>query len=107
MVPGLVLGATGAPQALPVVSLFLFLAALLIGIPVASAIAILKYRLYDLDVVVKKTVVFGILAVLVSVLYVGIVVGIGSAVKGSESSPATVLTFLAAAILALLFQPIR
>ncbi|TMK76213.1 MAG: hypothetical protein E6G47_13895 [Actinobacteria bacterium] len=104
---GLVLGAVGFIQFSGVVSLALSLGALFIGIPVASAIAIMKYRLYDLDVVVKKTVVFGILAVLVSVLYVGIVVGIGSAVKGSERSPATVLTFMAAAILALLFQPIR
>ena len=107
MVPGLVLGATGAPQALPVVSLFLFLFALLIGIPVASAMAILRYRLYDLDVVVKKTVVFGILAVLVTLLYVAIVIGIGSIVKGSRSNPTTLLEFGAAAILALIFQPIR
>ena len=105
--PGLILGAAGLSGFSGVVSLALSLGALFIGIPVASAIAILKYRLYDLDVVVKKTVVFGILAVLVSVLYIGVVVGIGSAVKGSERSPATVLTFLAAAILALLFQPIR
>ena len=107
LLPGLVLGAAGFSQFSGAVSLALSLGALFIGIPVASAIAILKYRLYDLDVVVKKTVVFGILAVLVSTLYVGIVVGIGSAVKGSERSPATVLTFLAAAVLALLFQPIR
>jgi signal transduction histidine kinase len=107
LLPGLVLGGVGVNRLWAGVSFALSLAALLIGIPVASAIAILKYRLYDLDVVVKKTVVFGILAVLVSALYIGIVVGIGSAVKGSESSPATVLTFLAAAILALLFQPIR
>jgi signal transduction histidine kinase len=107
MLPGLALGATGAPQALPVVSLFLFLFALLIGIPVASAMAILRYRLYDLDVVVKKTVVFGILAVLVTLLYVAIVIGIGSLVRGSQSSPTTILEFGAAATLALIFQPIR
>jgi signal transduction histidine kinase len=105
--PGLVLGAAGLSQFATPVSLALSLGALFIGIPVASAMAILKYRLYDLDVVVKRTVLFGVLAVLVSALYVGIVVGIGSAVKGSERSPATILTFLAAAILALLFQPIH
>ncbi len=106
--PGLILGAIGLEgQGVGIASFALFVLGMFIGIPAASAIAILKFRLYDLDVVVKKTVVFGVLAVLVSVLYVGIVVGIGSAVTGSESNPASFLTFVAAAILALVFQPIR
>lgn len=47
----------------PVTGVFFwtFLVALGIGIPAAAAVAILKYRLYDLDLVIKKTVVFGIL----------------------------------------------
>jgi signal transduction histidine kinase len=35
-----------------------------VGVPVAMGIAVLKYRLYDLDLVIKKAVVYGILAVL-------------------------------------------
>ncbi len=35
---------------------------LVAGMPIACGVAILKYRLYDLDVVVRKTVVFGLLA---------------------------------------------
>src|SRR5947209_12756386 len=106
--PGLIFAAVGFEgRGVGTASLALFLLGMLIGIPAASAIAILKFRLYDLDVVVKKTVVFGVLAVLVSLLYVGIVVGIGSAVTGNETNPATLLTFVAAAILALVFQPIR
>jgi signal transduction histidine kinase len=77
---------------------------LLVGIPVSVAIAILRYRLYDLDVVIRKTVVFGLLAVFITMVYVGIVGGIG-AVVGSQSS--TALSFAAAAALALLFQPAR
>jgi signal transduction histidine kinase len=107
MIPGLTLGAVGAIRALPAISLLFFLLTLFIGIPIASAIAIFKYRLYDLDVVVKKTVVFGALAVLISILYVGFLVGIGLFVKGSEASFATVFVYLAAAVLALVFQPIR
>jgi signal transduction histidine kinase len=107
LVPGLVLGSVAASRILPVVALSGFLVALLVGIPVASAIAIFRYRLYDLDVVIKKTVVLGVLAVLVAGLYVGIVVGIGSVVTGSETSPSSILTFAAAAVLALAFQPVR
>ena len=106
VLPAVVFGAVGLWPATAFLLLVLFVS-LFVGIPAASAIAILRYRLYDLDVVVKKTVVFGILAAIVSVLYVGIVVGVGSAVIGSEASPVSALTFLAAAVLALLIQPIR
>ncbi len=47
------------------------------GIPAASAIAIFKYRLYDIDVVINKTVVFGALAAFITAVYVAIVVGMG------------------------------
>ena len=77
---------------------------LVIGIPVACGIAILKYRLYELDVVVRKTVVFGLLAAFIAVVYAAVVGGIGAMV-GSSSS--TLLSFAAAAVLAVAFQPAR
>jgi signal transduction histidine kinase len=77
---------------------------LCLGIPIASGIAILKYRLYDLDVVVKKTVVFGVLAAFITLVYVIVVGGVG-AIVGSHSNSA--LTFAAAAIVAVAFQPLR
>jgi signal transduction histidine kinase len=77
---------------------------LALGIPIASGIAILKYRLYDLDVVVKKTVVFGILAAFITLVYLGVVTGIGALVGSTGDSA---LTFAAAAIVAVTFQPLR
>jgi len=50
-----------------------FFAVLLFGIPIACAIAILRYRLYELDVVIRKTIVFGILVVLIMVAALGLV----------------------------------
>jgi signal transduction histidine kinase len=79
-------------------------AMILIGIPLACGIAILKYRLYDLDVVIRKTVVFGLLAAFVTAVYVLVVGGVGALV-GSHSS--TFLSFAAAALLAVAFQPAR
>jgi hypothetical protein len=73
-------------------------------VPVAIGIAVLKYRLYDLEVVIRKTVVLGLLAAFITVVYAGIVGGIG-AIVGSKSS--TTLSFVAAAALAVLFQPAR
>jgi signal transduction histidine kinase len=75
-----------------------------IGIPVASGIAILRYRLYDLDVVINKTVVYGALAAFVTLVYVGIVVGVGALV-GSRGN--LLLSILATAVIALAFQPVR
>jgi len=77
---------------------------LALGIPLASGVAVLKYRLYDLDVVVKKTVVIGVLGAFATLVYLAVVVGIGAAV-GSRSNGA--LTLAAAAIVAIAFQPLR
>ncbi len=76
----------------------------LLGIPAACAVAILKYHLYDLDIVIRKAVVFGLLAVFISIVYAGIVAGVGAFVSSSGS---TALSFAAAAALAVLFQPAR
>lgn len=82
-------------------ALFLTIA---VGIPAACAIAILRYRLYDLDIVVKKTAVFGILVVLVTLVYIAVVVGVGAIVGSTRN---TALQFAATAIVALAFQPVR
>src|SRR6266516_19089 len=47
-------------------------------VPVAIGIAIFRYRLYDIDVVINKTLVYGSLAVFITTVYVAIVVGVGS-----------------------------
>src|SRR5712691_12827856 len=79
--------------------------AVLAFIPVAAGIAILKYRLYEIDVVINKTVVFGVLAAFISVVYVGIVVALGGSAGARTGSPVT--SVVATAVVALLFQPAR
>jgi signal transduction histidine kinase len=73
-------------------------------IPVATGIAVLKYRLYDVDLVISKAVLYGALVAIITLLYVGIVVGIGAAV-GSRGN--VLLSILATAIIAVAFQPLR
>ena len=50
------------------------------------AIAVLKYRLYDIDVVIGRTVVFAVLAAFITIVYIGLVVGVGTLV-GNDRSP--------------------
>jgi signal transduction histidine kinase len=76
----------------------------MIGLPAALAIAILKYGLYEIDVIINRAVVYGLLASGLTTIYVGVVVGVGTLV-GRRESPS--LTIAAAVAIALLFQPLR
>jgi signal transduction histidine kinase len=69
---------------------------------VAIAIAVLKYRLYDIDLIIGKTIVYGLLAAFITAIYVVIVVVIGAFIGVTEG-----LSLLATAIVAVAFQPIR
>ena len=76
------------------------------GFPVGIGIAIVKYRLYDIDVVISRTLVYGVLAVFITAVYVGIVVGVGTLI-GSGSRPNLALSIVATAVVAVGFQPVR
>jgi signal transduction histidine kinase len=76
----------------------------LFGIPVAITIAILRYGLYEIDVIINRTVVYGLLAAAVTAVYVTIVAGIGT-LAGYGGGP--LLSVAAAVAIALLFQPLR
>ncbi len=73
---------------------------------VSYGVAVAKYRLYDVDVVISRTFVFGSLAIFIGAVYVGIVVGV-SALFGSEDEPNVWLGIGATVVIAILFQPFR
>jgi len=77
----------------------------IVAVPVGAGIAILKHRLYDIDIVISRTIVVGALAAFVTLVYVALVVGIGALVVGSRAN--SFLTLLAAVIIAVAFQPVR
>jgi signal transduction histidine kinase len=75
-----------------------------LAVPVSVAFGVLKYRLYDIDIVINKAVVYGAIAVFITGVYLVVVIGIGSLI-GYASNP--VLSAIAAGIIALAFQPAR
>jgi len=76
----------------------------LFGIPAAMAIAILRYRLYDIDVIINRAIRYGLLSAALTAIYVLIVVGIGT-MAGYAGGP--LLNAAAALAIAVLFQPLR
>jgi hypothetical protein len=82
------------------------LLALIVGIPVATAIAILRYRLYDIDLIIRRTLVYGVLSALLAGLYFGIVLvlqEVFSSFAGGSDLAIAVSTLAVAA----LFRPVR
>ena len=77
------------------------------GVPIAVGFAVLRYRLYDIDVLINRTLVYGSLTVMLVALYVGGVVGLQAVLRvlsGQESTLAIVASTLA---IAALFNPLR
>jgi MFS family permease len=87
----------------------------LLGVPIFTGVAIARYRLYDIDIVINRTLVYGVLTALLAAGYFGSIMalqGIGSlvfqvpfrAITGQETPLATVAATLA---IAALFNPLR
>jgi signal transduction histidine kinase len=78
----------------------------LLGVPVAIGIAILRHRLFDIDLIISRTLTYGALAGLATALYVALVIGIGSLV-GRTAGTNLFLSIVATAFVAIAFQPLR
>ena len=76
------------------------------GLSVAIAIAILRHRLFDIDVVISRSLVVAVLAGFIGLVYVGVVVGVGRVVGVGEDGSLG-LKVVATAIVAVAFQPVR
>ncbi len=80
---------------------------LAVGWPVALGIAILRYRLYDIDRLVNRTLVYGLLTVLLGAVYAGLVLALGLLSGGlGTRSPSWAVAGATLAVAAL-FQPAR
>jgi hypothetical protein len=80
--------------------------ATLLLIPLAAGVAITRHRLYDIDVVIRRTLVYGALVTILGLLYGGLVIGLQSLLApwtGDDILPVAVSTLVIAAV----FGPLR
>lgn len=73
-------------------------------VPLALAFAILRYRLFDIDILINRTLVYGALTVSTMALYAFVVGYVGNQVQVSDRS---IIAFLTTGVVAVLFQPLR
>jgi len=77
-------------------------------IPLAIAISILRYRLWEIDALVSKVLVYGVLTALLAGVYAGLVIGLQALVSnltGQASQP--LVTVVSTLVIAVLVLPVR
>jgi len=77
------------------------------AIPVAIGVAVLRYRLYDIDRLINRTLVYGLLTALLGTIYAGAVLGLGQLFGGIAAQPPSWAVAGATLAVAALFQPAR
>jgi len=104
LVPGL-----ASPHSLYLVAYNAVLACLPLLIPLSFGFAILRYRLWDIDHLINKALVYGLLTGLLGALYAGLIIGLESltGLLGGTAAQSPVVLVVSTLAIALLFLPAR
>jgi signal transduction histidine kinase len=78
----------------------------LVVLPLTISLAIVRHSLFDIDIIISRSLTFGVLAVFIGAVYVGIVVGVGEVV-GRGGGSGFGLAVVATAVVAIGFQSVR
>jgi hypothetical protein len=77
------------------------------GVPIAMGFAVLKYRLYDIDIIINRTLVYASLTATLVALYFGGVVGLQAVFRSITGQGSTLAVVASTLAIAALFNPLR
>ena len=78
-----------------------------LSLPVSAAVAILKYRLYDIDLIINRTLVYAALTAVLVLLYVGSVVSLQYVLRSLAGESSQLVIVASTLAIAALFNPLR
>ncbi len=80
---------------------------ILLALPITIGIAILRSRLYDIDVVINRALVYGTLTLLLGLVYFGLIFGLQFLFQGMFHQTSAVALVISTLVIYALFQPLR
>ena len=83
------------------------LSIIILAIPVTMGVAMLRYRLYDIDLIINRTLVYGTLTAMLVAVYFGAVVGLQRVFVALAGHTSTMVVVASTLVIAALFNPLR
>ncbi len=96
-----------SPNGIPFGSFFYLIT---VGMPISAGIPILRHRLYDIDIIINRTLVYGGMTAILAGLYFGVVIGaqtLTQTITGKQTGQQPVIIVLTTLLVAALVQPLR
>jgi fumarate reductase subunit D len=104
----LIVLALSSPSSLsPLLALYVVGDLLLLLIPLSFGFAMLRYRLWDIDIIIRRTLLYGTLTAILTLVYVGLVIGLQALLRGIINQGSSVAIVISTLAIAALSQPLR